>query len=472
MKYAIFTLAVIATIPAAVACSASKRLMGLAVMFLFATVALHESTSINFWPAETYRGTARGMEIAFMHLTAFTIVLGYLIKGRFFNPFRDKGMWIYLLYFIWSALSFRTAANPLYSWFELWKMIMMFLVFCAVYEWLMNTQDVTRVLMALSIPVIWNFYAVVKQHYFGGSGSVAGVFAHRNSMAMFMTALAPLFFAYYMSGRKNMRWNVAVLAFICAAAAALRTYSRGAIVCLPLGLGIAGAACFIRNFKQRMVGRIIPLVVIGFFGCALLLPRIIMRFSANNERSASTRVDLALSARNMMQDEPLFGIGLNNWGVKINAPYPYNVREWVLNPTSKWQEEYKDGVVETIYLLVAAECGLPGLGLLLIWFGYYWVSAFRLCKKLAGTSYAYIPAGLLGGFTSIFLQSVLEWVLKQSVNFAAMVALFAMAGFLNVKWRSLRAAESRKLKEVASRLAERRQEAALESSQTEERNEV
>ena len=42
----------------------------------------------------------------------------------------------------------------------------------------------------------------------------------------------------------------------------------------------------------------------------------------------------------------------------------------------------------------------------------------------------YIPAGIVGGLTAIYLQSTLEWVMKQQVNFIQMMILFAMLGLL------------------------------------------
>lgn len=442
MKYAIFSMAFFAAVYAAFVIGRSRKFMGYAMMFLFASAAFYESVRINFWPNPYYRGTCRGMEISFLQLTAFAIVLGYAVSGRFRNPFRDFGFVIYLLYFLWSALAFKNAANYMVAWWELWKMIMMMLVFCAAYEWLANTGDTEKVMMALVVPVVWNFFEVVKQHYFG-NGKVWGVFNHKNTMAMFMTAIAPIYYAYFLSAKKSRKWYVFVGTFVLAAGAALRTYSRGAMVCMPVGLGLTTLLCIFRNFRTRMLSRIVPVAVVGVIGIMLLLPKIVSRFlqTTEDDPSGVTRIELALSARNMMADKPWLGVGLNNWGIKINRPYPYNVREWVQNPTNEYGEEYKDGIVETIYLLVGAECGLPGLFLLILWFAYYTFSALRLCKRLSGTSHFYIAAGAFGGFTCIFVQSILEWVLKQALMFAELMTLFALVGYLNAHWRKIRKAE-------------------------------
>ena len=441
MKYAIFYMALAMAIPLAIACSTSKRFLRWAVMLMFLPIALYNETAINFWSEETYRGTARGMEISLIYIIALIVVIAITFKGKLRNPFADWGLVIYLLYFAWSALAFQNSHNLMYSWFELWKMMMMFLVFTAVFQWMKYSNgDSVTVMTGLIIPVLWNFIEIIKQHRYG-LFQVRGVFMHQNSMAMFMAAIVPVFFAYYLTGRSNRHWRLFAIAFVCAAGALIRTYSRGAMACMPIGLGITALMCFIYNFRQRMVVRLLPIALFGFLGVMAILPRIIDRFVNASEASGNTRIEFALSARNMIEDQPVFGVGLNNWGLKINRPYPYNVREWVLNPTNKWQEEYRDGIVETIYLLVAAECGMPCLVILLLWFAWYWFSAFRLCSKLRGTSQFYLPAGLFGGFTAIFMQSTLEWVLKQHVNFTELMALFAMTGYLNVHWRMIRKRE-------------------------------
>ena len=86
--------------------------------------------------------------------------------------------------------------------------------------------------------------------------------------------------------------------------------------------------------------------------------------------------------------------------------------------------------METSSLLVGAECGFPALAAFLAWLGYYYFAAFKLVKKLRRTNLFYIPVGIVGGLTAVYLQSTLEWVMKQQVNFIQMMMLFAALGIL------------------------------------------
>ena len=131
---------------------------------------------------------------------------------------------------------------------------------------------------------------------------------------------------------------------------------------------------------------------------------------------------------------------MNNWGVKINPPWDY--AELAGRNTNRG-EDFEDGIVETVYLLVAAECGLPALAAMLLWFAWHWFSCLRLLGVLRGTEWRFVPAGLLGGLSSNFLQSALEWVLRQQMNLIFLAIAFGMVSFLNARGRAI-AAERRK----------------------------
>ena len=147
-----------------------------------------------------------------------------------------------------------------------------------------------------------------------------------------------------------------------------------------------------------------------------------------SESSWGTRKNLAVAARNMIKDKPFFGVGINNWGYKINPPYTYSEHR-DKRPGAN-NDEFKDGIVETIYLLVAAECGLICFTILILLFLYYLYTTMQLARLMRFTPYFYIPAGMLGGLSAIFAQSVLEWVLKQQMNFIWLMVFFAILSYM------------------------------------------
>ena len=138
-------------------------------------------------------------------------------------------------------------------------------------------------------------------------------------------------------------------------------------------------------------------------------------------------------------DEPWRGVGINNWSMKMRPPYTYQEQASAI----VGRDLAYVGIVETVYLLVMAECGIPALVAMLVWFGWHWVSCLRLVKRLRGTEWSFVPAGLLGGLTAIYMQSCLEWVLRQQINLFLLVFLFAIVAYFNTGWRDMRRLEAR-----------------------------
>jgi O-antigen ligase len=101
------------------------------------------------------------------------------------------------------------------------------------------------------------------------------------------------------------------------------------------------------------------------------------------------------------------------------------------------------GIVETVYLLVGAECGIPALLAMIVWFLWYLYLCVRLLRRLKGTPWFFIPAGLLGGLTANYLQSMLEWVLRQQMNLVCLMGVFALLSYLGSERRNLVAAEKK-----------------------------
>ena len=183
--------------------------------------------------------------------------------------------------------------------------------------------------------------------------------------------------------------------------------------------------------------RLVPIALVALLGLFAILPRIVQRFRTAPKASSDTRVELAYCALAMIKDEPLRGVGINNWSLKMDAAHPYQ------DNASKIVGRELDytGIVETVYLLVGAECGIPALAAMLVWFGWYWLSCIKLLRRLLRTRWYFVPAGLLGGLTANYMQSVLEWVLRQQMNIICLLFMFAIISYLNTDWKRLKEQE-------------------------------
>ena len=439
MKYFVFLIALAGVPPLIFLLHINQRWMKYLFWLMVMAMCLYIPTSINFFSNESYRGSARGMEVSLIHLLSFAVLGVLMLRRRVHGFLPEWGYWIYIIYFLLCLPSLTQAEDLLISWYEVWKMIMLFFFYLAVYHYLRTTDDLKTVIGGLAVFVLINFIMVVRSHL-AGVYQPGGVFPHQNSMAIAMHLLGALFFAHYlMNGTRTAFDKLCLAAFVCAAAATLRSYSRVAIALMGVTYGVTAMACLVRGGSPfQKLRRMVPLAIVGAIGVAAMLPRIIERFLHAPEASGNTRVELALCAKEMIMDKPLTGVGINNWGIKINSPYDYAERAGRFPDRG---EDFRDGIVETVYLLVGAECGVPALLAMLLWFLWYWVSCLRLLKRLKNTRYFFLPAGLLGGLTAAYAQSCFEWVLRQQLNLICIMFLFATLSYLNTRWRWLRDVE-------------------------------
>lgn len=433
MKYLVFAIAVLGVPPLAWLLSLNARWMRHAFWGMATALCLYQSTALNFFSNESYRGSARGMETSLAHLLCAAIVLALAMRRRIRSWLPGTGFKLYALYFLLCLPSFYTAESVLIGWLELWKMILLPVIGLAVFGYLDSTDDIETPVRALAILVVANAVWVLRAHFMH-IYQPAGLFQHRNSMAMAMQLCGPVFLAAWLEfGLKPRFGRLCALAFFCAAFATIRSYSRGAIVLAPVGYGIT-ALCSLseRIGSGRKFRRMVPLVVLGMIGAAVVAPRVVERFETAPEASANTRIELAACAREMILDEPFRGVGINNWGIKINPPYDYAERA---GRNTNRGEDYADGVVETVYLLVAAECGIPALCAMLLWFFWYLFKSIALLRRTKGTMWHFLPAGMAGALTANYLQSFLEWVLRQPINMILLMFLFGMVSWLDVRTR-------------------------------------
>ena len=427
MKYAVFALAAMGIPPLTLLLCLNPWWTRYAFWGMVASMLMYQGTSINFFSHESYPGSARGMEVSLIYLLDAAILASLVVRDKVKKTLPDIGVKLYLVYFMLCMPSLTVADDLLISWFEVWKMILLYLHFLAVYSYLRATDDIESVLRALAVFVIANSIWVIRGHYCG-TYQPSGVFPHRNGMAMGMLLLGPTFFAAYLTyGFKKWLGRLGALAFALAAVATLWSYSRGAIVMMPLAYGITTLVCFFeRTGRAQKFVRLLPILVAAAIGTAVIMPRIIQRFESAPKASGDTRVELAACAREMIYDKRFTGVGINNWSLNMEPTHPYQERA---SEVVERDLNYR-GIVETVYLLVCAECGVPALVAMVVWFLWYLLLGLRLLRKLKNTAYYFVPAGLLGGLTSNYLQSALEWVLRQQLNLICLMFVFAVLSYL------------------------------------------
>lgn len=425
LKYIVFGIALIVGVPTLVSLACAKRFVLRWLVFVAVFLSYeHYYLSLNFFPAESYRGTARGMEITVTDMLLWSLLLALLLIYRHRFRFLPRGGWLYLLYFFWCSLSLFNAASQLYSLFELWKMLMMWICFLALTNYLYLTHDIEPILKGLGAVVIWAFVVVLRQKYILGYFQTPGIFAHQNTAGMYMGLVGPLFLTRWLKEQNTTRWNSIFYgaAFLFSGGIAFFTFSRGAIVAYPLGCAAALVLSLGHRISKRKLQILLFVGICATLGLVKMSPRIILRFERAPESSKEMRVRLAKAAVNMANDKKFIGVGINNWGLKINPPFDYAKDREEL----AYDVDYKDNLVETIYLMVAAECGWVGFGFLLLCFSGFFLLNMVNWFWTYRTDINYLASGICGGLLATYSQSWVEWVLKQTPAFYVLMMTFAI----------------------------------------------
>jgi len=377
---------------------------------------------INFYSMEHYRGTSKGFEMGMVDITVFSL-LAVVIGRREEHPLKlPPGTFLYFLYFFFSLVSIVNSDVVIYSFFEIWKMIRMYIFFFVVFNMIRRFKDVHYLMFYISIVVLYITYSVLNQKYIQGMFQAHGPFPHQNSLVMYMILFGSLLLSYLLNNKKAslLYW---MPIFGATAIDIISTLSRGGMALFALSLLIVFLLSYSNKFSLRKLGITFLFLIMGGAVLFKASDSITERVNTAPEESLNVRIVLAQAAQNMADDK-LFGIGLNNFGLKINPPYPYG------NHIPRNDDDEKGGLVETIYLMIAAETGWHNLGIFITFLFYMYYTNLRNYFHMKGNPYRFFPLGLIGGLAVIYVQSTLEWVLKQTNNFYQLMFIFAVIGAL------------------------------------------
>jgi len=373
---------------------------------------------INFVSMETYRGTAKGFEIGMVDITVFSLLAVIIGRKEEYPLSKPPGTFLYFTYFFFSAISLVNSAVLVYSFMELWKMLRMYVFFYVVYNMIRSYEDIKDLYIYIAYIVIFVTYVVLKQKYLEGIFQTYGPFPHQNSLVLYMIPFGSMLLGLLLNKEdEKMFYWLAV--FGMAGVDIISTLSRGGLAMFALAILIIFILSYSNKFTLRKLGITILFLIFGSAVLYKAMDSITERISTAAPESANVRIVLAIAAQNMANDK-ILGIGLNNFAIKINDPYPYS------RHIEKSSPDEKGGLVETIYLMIAAETGWHNLVVYFMFILYMYFKNVRNFFRLKGSVYRYIPIGIAGGLTSLYVQSTLEWSLKQTNNFYELMFIFAI----------------------------------------------
>lgn len=426
IKYLIFFSCLFLGVPVATLLCVKFRELEKYVLFLTLFFTC-EMVDINFFSMENYRGTSKGFEFGMVDISLCILFSLVIIQRRERKIIKcPPGTALYGLYFFFSVLSIVNADKLLYSSFEVSKMVRMYLYYWTLFNFLIHKDRLQVIMPCVAVIIIYVFFSVIKQKYVGGLFQCAGPFPHQNSLVMYMSVFGMLALSYLLNSRHANAWFW-FFVFGMSAVCIVATLSRAGMALFVLNVLIVYSVSLLNRSKHAVVrkrkwaiGLLLPIG--GLLVLVKAYDSISERVLNAPQESTMVRVQLAEAAVKMANDKWL-GVGLNNFGHKINPPYEYSSHIPMANPNDP---DEKNGLVETVYLMVAAEAGWHTLAIFLLLLFYFYFKNIKNYFRYRRSDYAYIAIALMAALICMYLQSSLEWVLKQTNNFYQLMFLFAL----------------------------------------------
>ena len=374
---------------------------------------------INILSMELYRGDTRGFEFGVTDWMVISLILVMSLSPRWRKkrpsllPPNSTLMLIYLLIAIATLF---VSYVPLYGAFGVSKIIRAMAVYWVAYNYLRSEKDLHFFLMILASIVAFEFMLVLQQRI-SGLYRAQGSLPHSNTLAMYINMMNMIFLSFVINGRsKGHRKLVYWVALAMGSLIVLATFSRGALAVMVMCYAMV---IFLSAYDRPRAAK---LKVIGvLLLCALpvaikVTPSIIKRFETapiNAELSRHQANEAAVA----MANDSWLGVGLNNYSYAVN-----NTDFSRFVPL-----EVDRGIVHNIYLLHAAEMGWIGLFVfLLMILRFQWMAASIIFKRYDSTV-SHVAIGIFAAMTALWVQSMLEWALRQTY---LTVEFFMLAGFL------------------------------------------
>lgn len=384
-------------------------------------------TDINFMSRDWYRGTTRGIEISYLDLIAVVLLFSSAYRNR-----REGRPIVWapsllplLCFFTWCLLTLLLFSTPkIFGVFELTKILRGILLFLAVFFTIQKAEDVRFLLVVIAVAINYELFLSLYQRYMAGQHRVSGSFSHPNILSLYALLCLPLFVAVsFADNASRLLRGLCVISFLAAAVCVVLSVSRTGYVGLLFLAPVSFLAC------SRL--RITP-VRLGFAGLGMLAVFLIAAkagdtlmerlesfsieheyFSETGDRGRYFRV-----AGPAIRENPLMGIGLNNWSYWISNRYAHEagVQTTGTFPVVPYPDTESPPVVHgqfapahNLYLLTLTELGLPGLVLLLVLLmrwgaisGYSFISG-------GNDVVTNVQAGVFLGLLALLMQSWTEW---------------------------------------------------------------
>lgn len=327
----------------------------------------------------------------------------------------------FALLVVWAALSFFIAPEPGYVIQSMPGYVTSFLIYLYAVQMTRGTADLRFTVVCIALAVLMSGSLGLLQYItdgwpspalLGGRESaivqsyqriplsrVSGLLSHPNTFAVLLNGLLPLLLALAFVITPRVLRVLCVGAFVLGTGAMLLTYSRAGWTSFAVSIGLLLLVVPKRRWHPALGTALMAVVAMSFVTIILvatpLYSRVTTRLMEDDQGAGRSRIPLAGASIDLIRQHPLTGVGVGNY--KFAAPLVADERGVPLVS--------EDGMpmrVHNLFLLTAAELGLPGLLLLLTMIVLFFaraISGMRSGDELRTNVAIGLACGLIANLT-------------------------------------------------------------------------
>ncbi len=444
-KYFIFFAGLLVLVPAGILLArANPRILNLVFFALVFGTTQPGSlfglpTDINFLSLAWYRGSTRGIEISYLDLLALILLFGSLsARAREGIKYVQPPSYGYLkAYFVWALLTVILISEPkIFGVFELTKIFRAMLVFIAVWAFMRSPDQVRLFVYALIAIVFFEATVALHERYITGRHRISATMPHPNSLSMYCLQIYPIvlsvWFAHDISPRLR---KFCLLTSALIAGVTVLTISRTGFASLIV-LTFIAIWLNIRNQLTARSIRIVALIILVGSGLSYkawdsLSSRFVktdLAFEYTSEKG--DRGSYFRKGWPALQDNPVFGVGLNNWSYSISNHYGTDGHDTYPSIDSAPLTNRQEPPAHNLYLITVVELGWIGLFLLVALFGRWLYISGTGLTKATGDLLDRVRLGAFLSLCGVLMQSVTEWEFRQTSLFFFSHITMSVAAFL------------------------------------------
>jgi hypothetical protein len=409
------------------------KLRNWAFLAAVAGAVVGERLDVNLLSQEWYRGTTRGFEFSFVDILAWALALSTILtpqrhQKRFYLP----ASFIFMLGYLAVAIfSVSTSQPKLFGMFEISKILRAMVCFWAAALHVQSERELKFLVLGIASAVWLEGLLAIKHRVFLHVDRATGTLEHANSLSMYLCLTGPLLVAAATAAWEN-KW----IRYYCqgaialACVASLLTVSRAGIPAFALVMLGATAFCISWRITFKKIA------VVGLAICALA-GAVALNWNSLKARFGETDLEAEKNTQGFENRGQYFGIaaailnerpngvGLNNWSYWVSKKYgaftgttyeDYDdiPRSMLDSPVVyDWGPKYAPPA-HNLGVITVGEMGWIGLAVFAaLWMRWFWVAGSFFWRR-SDLPLRRIGIGIFFGVLGVFLQSITEWVFRQT----------------------------------------------------------